>query len=521
MRRNVSLLRWSLWTLLTLTLVSRTVPAQTPGSGLTESELLALHEAGVGAAELVSILEKEGFVGLDRTILDTLRTKGIPAEVITSLEGILRKSGPVHLTVDDIVLLTTGGATETEIIARITETGSTFDLSKDDVLNLVRKKVHPSVIRLMRESSSAGKAVESVATTVTLEDVEAMAAAQVPAEEMLRRLKKSKASFIVTTDDLIRLTRAQVPKEVLKEIWNRRTEEASSKVTPAEDLNEEPKPAPTGPLALKIHRETAGGFTLTIPENWFLHRENVGANTLLSFTEREPTLEAALPDAEIQVFRYRSPTPERLTESNLEPIATNFLGRLQASYASKQMTLSFSKTQAMMLSGRPCLVSKVASTSKDDVAHEGEVMVTLQGDQVFVLSYASRAERAQELAPTLRSCARSFTLEIDQPLPPSNSEKAEDVLAGLFEAWRNSIKNRDFALYRKVCGDAVDTAKGRAHFVSAAEKFSGSDLRLSLGKIELHPTGAKVECLVLSPFTNETLTLAFERSGKSYLLHPE
>lgn len=491
---------------------------------LQESDLKALHEAGLPAADLLGLIERQGAVEIDAQGSARLREAGLPPPVLDRLARCEKKPEASRLSAADVAALVRSGVGGDEVIRHIEATDSRFDLTIEQVVQLVRDGVPAPVIKVMRERSAAAAAAQQAATTVTLDDLLAMAGAGIPAEEMLRRIRKTDARFTAGTDELIRLSRGGVPTEVLKEVWNRKAS-SSPAPAPAPDApdsspDSQGASAPTpadGALVLATHREPSGGFSVNVPQGWFLHRESVGANSLLSFTDHEVPKDGAMADAEVQVFRYRSPTPDRLTESNLEAIAGNFLGRLQASFAARKMSLTFGRPAPARISGRPALASRVASSGADGTTHEGEVCVTWQDDQVFVISFAVRAEKFTALSPSLGDCVRSFTLEVDRPVEIKRG-RAEDVLPSLFAAWKDAVSGSDFALYRKLCPGDADTARNRAEFVKLARRLGAPGIRLGLGTVRPRERGGEVDCLVIGPDATETLTVAFTRDGDDWRL---
>jgi hypothetical protein len=502
-------------------------PAKNP---LGEKDVLALHQSGLAPAEILAAIERNGAAPLDEPAVGRLKAAGLPAEVLARVAPPA-KAAPAPMSVADIVNLARSGVPEEAIVDAIVSTNSRFEVSVDQVVDLVREGVPAGVIKVMRERSAAAATADVVqeAKSVTLDDVLAMAQAGLDAGETIKRIRRADATFAVTTDDLIRLSRAQVSVDVLREVWRRRSANArdpapatAPKDQPAaegpgpKDGGGEPGPSASPGVELVTHREPSGGFSLNVPQAWFVHRENAGSNSLLSFTNREPAPNT-MADAEVQVFRYRSATPERLTESNLEAIAGNFLSRLQASFAARKMSLVFGRPSPAPVSGRPGLVARVSSSGVDGATHEGEVLVTWHEDQVFVIAHAVRAENTESLSPLLASCARSFTLEVERGLDVPRG-KPEDELKGLFETWKTAFRSFDFALYRELCLGGVDTTATRSAFVEMARRLASPEVRVTLGRIHAQDQGAEVECALVGPGSSETLRLAFAKTDAGWRL---
>ena len=157
---------------------------------------------------------------------------------------------------------------------------------------------------------------------ITLDDLPRLHAEGVTPAEIVQRIRAADASFEVTVDQLIQLSRQGVSKDVLKEVWARRASPpddgfgaGSDAATPVAATSRPSEPAPA---ALTLQVESGGNFSLLVPAAFRTHRESRGANALVSFLLGDNDKTTGLAEAELSVFRYRSSTPDRLTESNLD-----------------------------------------------------------------------------------------------------------------------------------------------------------------------------------------------------------
>lgn len=498
-----------------------TAVAQDPP--LDAAALMTLHEAGVPADELSRLIERHGVpADLDASGIAKLKKAAFPKALLEKLEAEVLRRNPGPLGTSDVVALVASGVSAEEIIKRIRETDSQFELTIDDLVDLARRRVPATVIKEMRSRGKAAVAAEKAATTVTVGDVVDMAKAGVLADEIIRRIRKVDARFDVEVDDLLDLTRSGVPQVVLKEIWTRKntgaTKPAVAKTDPKADTNPGPDPDPTppGPAATLItHREPSGGFSINVPEAFAIYREGRNANSLVSFTQSGAAGDGARADAEIQILRYRSRRPEWLVEKNLGAIAQRFLTMLKANYVKQGLSLTHSEGEPTHASGRPARIYKVGSSGKDGTSHEGRLLVTWHDDQVFVLSYAVRADLATTTRTLLDRCVRSFTLEARKPIEIA---EGQDLLTGLFETWRDAVTRRDFALYRELFAPGFDTAQNRNAFVGLSERLADPTVRLTLGSVVRDEKSATVECKIIGPSSTETLTLAFDAEGGRFRL---
>ena len=374
----------------------------------------------------------------------------------------------------------------------------------------------------------------AAATTVTVEDVIDMSKAKMPSAEILRRIAKADAKFKLVVDDLLDLSRKGVAHDVLKELWSRRQSAATAQpkaagVVTKPDTADQPageeeaadpvatdseSEASAGP-SLTTHREPSGGFSLNVPSAFAIYREGRNANSLVSFTDQVATSNDGLPNAEMQVLRYRSRKPEWLVERNLENIAQRFLTMLKSGYIKKGLSLAYSDPIPTHISGNPARAYKVSSSARDGTSHEGQVFVTWQDDQVFVLSYAVRSDLVTSTGQTLDDCVRSFTFEARREVAAS---EGQDRVTFLFETWRKAVTSRDFALYRELFPAGFDTAANRHAFVELTNRLGDPNLRLTIGKVSKHLIGAAVECQIIGPTSTESLQLAFSKDGERLLL---
>jgi hypothetical protein len=268
---------------------------------------------------------------------------------------------------------------------------------------------------------------------------------------------------------------------------------------------------------MSLHVESGGNFSLLVPSSFRTHRETRGANALVSFLCGENDATTGLAEAELSVFRYRSSTPDRLTESNLAAIANNFLASLQASYAKRQLTVTFGERQPARSAGQPALEAKVVTSSADGATHQGRILVTYAEDQIFVVSTAVRTERLERHGAALDRCLRSFGLLTRKSRPTAGSTDDEKLVA-LAHAWRDAVLNRDWSLYDSLFQTAGIPAARRERFVALCERFAPAGRRLILGPSSAGPDGGKVIYRIIPSDPPESFDVAWIRDGHSFAL---
>ena len=192
---------------------------------LDAAAIVTLHAAGVSTAELDRLVTAHGVAKLDPAGIETLRKAGVGSALIARLESDLRAASPDPLDIEAIVALVDAGVKADQIIARIRQTNSTFDLKIDDIVDLAKRRVPGDVIKEMRSRGTTVGKITAAATTVTVEDVIDMSKAKMPSAEILRRIAKADAKFKLVVDDLLDLSRKGVAHDVLKALspgWRRR-----------------------------------------------------------------------------------------------------------------------------------------------------------------------------------------------------------------------------------------------------------------------------------------------------------
>ncbi len=507
--------------LLSLSAFAGVAVAQEPQ--MNTEVLVTLHEAGVSATELIRLVDQHGIpVDLDASSVQRLRKGGLDQGLVTRLENELKLRQPDPMNIADVMALVEMGVNGEDVIARIRKTDSRFDLTIDDLVGLARRGVPAEVIKEMRARGKTTTEVAQAATTVSTGGVVDMTRANIPANEIIRRIRKADARFDVAVDDLLDMTRQGVHQDVLKEIWARKGDGPTvlrptvEHAEPGPEAPSDNTPARTTKAPeLITHREPAGAFSINVPSGFSIYREDRNANSLVSFTRQAQSAGDQTTETEIQILRYRSRRPEWLVEKNLDAIAQRFLTTLKSSYVKRGLSLTYSDGTDTHVSGRPARSYRVGSSAQSGASNQGRMLVTWQQDQVYVLSYATRADLLDTTGALMEQCISSFTFESPRQ---DATDSGEDVLAGLFNTWREAVTKRDFALYRTLCAPGYDTTANRASFVSLSDRLSDPRFRLTLGTVERGADSATVECKVIGPTTTESITLEFQRDGDHFRL---
>lgn len=486
----------------------------------TADEILTLHHAGLPDSELGSVLDRNGVPTVSAADLTRLADAGVPQSVLTRLRAAAPKPPTREVSLDDIVNMATSGVPESAILQTIASVDTAFEITADQWLDLVRRGIAPPVLKALRTRAGGARVAETRPAAVTIDDLTRLNAQGVPPNEIVQKIKASDAAFDVSVDQIIALSRQGVAKDVLKEVWARRstTAAASSEAAmPVASTSRPAAPPPATSVAMNLHVESSGNFSLLSPASYRTHRETRGANALVSFLLGEADKATGLAEAELSVFRYRSTTPERLTEANLTPITNNFLASLQASYAKRNLTVAFGERQPTKAAGQPALEAKVVTSSADGTTHQGRILVTWGEDQIFVVSTAIRTDHLGKHGPTLDKCLRSFAL-LTRRARPTAGVSDDEKLVALAHAWRDAVLNRDWALYDSLFQTAGQTDKRREQFVTLCDRFSGSGRRLILGPTTSGADGGKVQYRVIPSDPPESFDVAFLRDGQSFAL---
>jgi hypothetical protein len=471
----------------------------------TADEILILHQSGLPEADLLVVLKKNGVPGLTAAELAKLTEAGVPESVMTLLRAAAVKAAPKKVTIEDVIRMAESQVPEEAILEMIRASDTGFAVTADQWLELVRKGVSATVLKALRAKPGAGKSAESrPSKKVTIDDLPRLASEGISPAEIVERIRSADSAFDVTVDQLIQLSRQGVPKEVLKEVWARRAAEAGKPAPGTEGAagsataaaTAESRPAEAAMAAMNLHVESGGNFSLLVPAEYRVHRESRGANALVSFLLGENDKTTGLAEAELSVFRYRSTTPDRLTETNLPAIANNFLGSLQASYAKRQLTVTFGERTPVKSAGQPALQARIVTSAADGTTHTGEIMITYAEDQIFVVSTAIRTDREEKQAKSLEKCMRSFGLLTRKTRPAAGANDDEKLVA-LAHAWRDAVLSRDWSLYDSLFQTAGVPERRREQFVAVCDRFATPGKRLVLGPTTASPGGGKVQYRII------------------------
>jgi hypothetical protein len=486
----------------------------------TADEILVLHQAGLPREELGSVLDRNGVPVVGAAELARLAEAGVPEPIMARLRAAAAKAQVRNVTLDDVVRMATSGVPEDAIIETIQGSENPFAITADQWLDLVRKGIPARVLKVLRTKAVGTKSSDPQAAPITLEDLPRLHAQGITSEEILHRIRATDATFDVSVDQIIVLSRQGIAKDVLKEVWTRR----ASTPAPAQPTGDAgtpiaatSRPVEPAPPAMTLHVESGGNFSLLVPAAFRTHRETRGANALVSFLLGDNDKTTGLADAELSVFRYRSSSPDRLTESNLTPIANNFLASLQASYAKRRLTVSFGERQPAKAAGQPALEARVVTSAADGTTHQGRILITFAEDQIFVVSTAVRTERQEQHGPLLEKCLRSFGL-LTRKTRPLTGASDDEKLVALAHAWRDAVLSRDWALYDSLFQTAGVPDRRRERFVELCDRLCAPGRRLILGPTSAGQDGGKVIYRIIPSDPPESFDVAWVRDGRSFAL---
>jgi precorrin-4 methylase len=486
----------------------------------TADEIVVLHQAGLPEAELGSVLDRNGIPALSTADLARLAEAGVPEPVMARLRGAAAKAQKANVSLDEIVKMASSGVPEDAVIDTIQGSNNGFAITAEQWLDLVRRGISANVLKALRNKTGAARGAETRAKAIKLEDLTKLQAEGITAGEIVQRIRANDCTFDVSVDQLIVLSRQGVSKEVLKEVWARRANTSpatTNAADPAIPVSASSRPAEPSQAALSLHVESGGNFSLLVPSVFRTTRETRGANALVSFLLGEADKTTGLSEAELSVFRYRSSTPDRLTEANLPAIANNFLASLQASYAKRHLTVNFGERQPAKAAGQPALEAKVVTSAADGTTHQGRILITYAEDQIFVVSTAIRTDRQEQHGVALERCLRSFGL-LTRKAKPTNGTSDDEKLLALAHAWRDAVLNRDWSLYDSLFQTAGATERRREQFVATCDRFAVPGRRLVLGPVVATQDGGKVQYRIIPSDPPESFDVGWIRDGQTFAL---
>ncbi|HYC78087.1 MAG TPA: hypothetical protein VEI02_10705 [Planctomycetota bacterium] len=507
----------------------------------TVDELLTLHAAGFSGEEMTAMLDRHGEPVFEEMELRRLEQAGVPEPVSARLRSVARKARPRTLTVDELKTLIAAGLDEEGLLTVVRDTVGPFDVTVEQVLELVRSGASPAVIRAVR-----AKAVEAPASRPapkpappTLDDLVRLVERGFAADAMVQRIVDSDARFDVDAVKLVELTRSGVPKEVIKAVWERRltaqpptpktapvassAPATSGDATPAGvDASAESRAASSAPAAptavgFTLFNDAPGGYSLLAPEGFREQRDAKNGNALVSFVKGEPTTEDGLAEAELAVFTYRSSAPDRLVEANLGPVGENFLARLTASYAARKISAAFGAREPRRLAGRPAVRVSLTAGGADGTTHSGELWWLFVGERTFILSVAVRSDVAADYLEPLARCVRSFA-PAERKARPAGGDSAHARVTTASEAWKSAVLNRDFALYESLLKAPGRDRDRLERFVALCDRFDHPQKRLVIGPVDTFKDGATTEFRLLGGPQPEPAAVRWIRDGESYAL---
>jgi hypothetical protein len=541
-----------------LALAQDGAPTTRPTEAPLVSELLTLHAAGFSAAELNALLDKNGEPTFTEEELARLEAAAFPADPLKRLRATAAKHAPKRITFDEIKTLLAAGVDEEQLLATIAATTGPI-VDANQLLELVRAGASPAVIRALRTKSAESPAGpretaagSRAAPPPALDDLPRLVQRGFSPEAIRRRIVESDVKYDVDPVKLVELSRAGVPTDVLKAVWERRKSApaaeaerpASSQVDPTatgptgdattaaalarDRVSVAPTAAPVpvadsrpaadfAPPALAFHDDPALGFALLVPEGFEIRRDARNGNTLTSFVRGEPTHEGGLAEAELALFTYRSAVPERLVESNLGPVLDNFLASLTASYAKRKISVSFGTREARRLAGRPALRVRLTTAGADGAAHAGELWCVFVGERTFVVSSAVRTDRAPALADALGKCIRSFA-PIERKGRVAGSGDRTSRATHAANAWRDAVLNRDYAAYDALHASPSRDRERALRFVELCDRFDDPDKRFVLGPVDTYKDGAATEFKLIGGAQPVPHLVRWTQVGEDYVL---
>ena len=417
---------------------------------LTVDDVIAMWSEKKPEADVIALI-RACPKPIELTVDDALRlgAAGVPTTVLRAIREsrgarIAEAATPKRrLTREDVLKLTTEGATPEAIVAKIRDGDSKFELTPEDILVLDKQGVHRDVLREMYRRSEALAPAES-------SDTKTVAA---------------------------------------------RGEPTSQPSSSGPDNGE----APLAPKFDLFH-ETGAGFSMLMPRGFRTVKDFKGRKTLVQILPAESKGDRDLPDYEMSVLiaRPKDDDATALVPGNLKNVANQFLAGFKERFEKDHIKVASKEPIAAHISGVDALFATSTAAAPDGTGHVGGNYVLFAGGAVVVVSYSCRIETAGVWRAALDMCARSIS--VSGPAQPLELKDADPAKAAqkVFAAWRRSFETNDYATWCLCLSKHSPDAADRLRFAEDRDFWTTGEKR-----IEYDGYDAALRHVRFNVFTNE------------------
>lgn len=453
-------------------------------------EIRALLDCGFDEAAVISVITKPNMViEIDEAGLQKLEAAKAPPGIIAALRQRALKGSGERLTVQGILDLFAAGATEETLLQRIQSASHGIVLSVDDVLRLSRAGIPANIMRALREKRSVP--TEDV-NTLSKDDVIRMTTLGIAPSEIVSRIRLSESTFDLSPEEVLDLNRRGVDRDVLKEMYRRsKRHGAVAESQPSVSPTSQPAVISTDDLPkaeakpLEILHERGAGFSILHPAGFRVVKEFKGRKTLVQILPAENF--GDLPEVEISVLvaRARDEDVPNLLRTNLKNVAQQFATGLKDSYRADGIIYAAQEPKPMRLAAADAVISTTTSTAPDGSGHVGQSALLFSSGSIYVVSTNCKLELSGEWRDVLETCLRSLVIEkADRPAISFADADTTTAVKKLFEAWRTSLADFDFAAFNQLLAPPKDDPTSRSDFVREALVLERESARVEFAEFD-------------------------------------
>ena len=398
-----------------------------------------------------------------------LEKAGVPRGIIKTLREGKKRDAAARKSLDkeDIVRFSRLGMPPAELIAKIRETDSRFDVTAEDFVALRNVGVAIDVLREINARRIDSRPKPAPETTP-------VAAAEAP--------------------------------------MGAATEDPAPATLPTEKGS---------PVDLQVIRDRGLGLTMLKPSPLIENRQYQGTKALIQMVDGASDDPKQLPEVELSVLAVLAAPSERekLSPARLGTIAERFMADLRQGFSTDGIEIAGGQPMATWISGRSAVRIEATATTSQGKSHLSAHMVFFADGRIFVASYSVASELAPHWRPLLETCLQSLSLESEASSEPIRAAGAEaEELKQLFGRWRDAVRSRDFTAWRNLHAVKIDDARTRRGFLELSNALIGDERRIEVRRID--PAEKSIEYNVFTLDGRDEARLDVEKSDGAWYLKP-
>ena len=472
-----------------LVLAMLSSPAPTADEKVGFEQLRTLLEVGYTEDEILAYLKRDGIrIEISAEDLTRLEKLKAPAGVLAFLKPHVRTAKD-DVTLDDLISVWKTVKDPAAVRAAARRSPRAFPVGISDALRLRRAGFPQELIRFLRDFKPA-PAPGSTARSLSTEDIVRRTALGAAPAELIAEIRSTDSSFSLTTDDLVRLHRDGVAREVLREIYQRNRPQETADAAPAVTPVRTPIARDEGlePVKLVPLADRGRGFQLLVPEGFVSTREYRGKKALMQLIEPSRGGASTLPDLELSVLTVNvgREQPAPITAERLIAVADRFVSDLRKRFEADGISLHAEKPERTWVSGQRAVRVETKTTSPDGSGYVGANYIVFSDGKVFVVSHNARVERSAAWRDTLEDCARSLELleQTPAPLPEATGDDRAELTA-LFDRWRKAVRRFDLTGWAGLHAVPKAARKDARSFISDARTLAREGQRIEMSSIDV------------------------------------